>query len=274
MMEPFTYTLESLKSQNAEFIGIGNHELLDSDVELVNACVAKTCEGLELKVPKVGDSVNYTSRDGTFYKAAHIDSIDKDVAVVCLVPFIPFVFLNDGKLDFARCSGGPFIRVPLKNLTRTGTTLKKLQVFSEHTFTKAHSAIEFAGYATEWVYKEPNPLFGDFSTELYDRITFMRVNGNEWQIRMTRNIDMPADDIPITKWLEELHGTVFGNFETDSLVTAFVYKVHNSLIPLSFWNRLELPVSYRKGNGGATVPVMLEANDKTKTIMVYRYKNC
>lgn len=274
MMEPFTYTLESLKNENSEFIYVGNHEMLESDVELVNACVAKSCKDLEEKSPKVGDSVNYTSQDGTFYKAAHIDGIENDIAVICLEPFIPFVFYNDGKLEFYRCSGGPFVQVPLKDLNRKGTTLKKFRVFSEHTFTKAHSAIEFNGYATEWVYREPNPFFGDFSTELYDRITFMRVGKNEWNIRMSRPIDMPADNIPIMKWLEELHGTIFGNFQTDSFVTAFVYKVHDSLIPLKMWNQLDLPVTYRKVNGSTPVPVMLEANDNTKTIMVYRYKNC
>lgn len=273
-MKSFAYTLESLKHQNSEFLYIGNHEMLECDVELVNACVAETCKGLEEKLPKVGDSVNYTCQDGTFYRAAHIDSIKDDVAVICLEPFVPFVFFDDDdKLGFDHCGGGPFVQVALKELTWKGTTLKKFKIFSEHTFAKAHSAIEFTGYATEWVYHEPNPLFGDFSTELYDRITFTRLDKDGWQIRPSRPIDLPADEISITKWLEELHGTVFGNFETDDLVTAFVYKVEDRLVSPYVWNMLDLRLSFRKINGATPVPVMLKADDETKTVTVYRYRN-
>lgn len=267
------YTIETLKLQNPVFVS--EHELLEEDVELVNSCVASSYTGLDAKTPKVGDSVRYTEKDGTFHKKACIADISGETATVCLNPFIPFVSNEGGKIEFFAFSGGPFIEVPLKDLVRNGTVTREMQVFSLHTFTKAHSALLFNGYVTEWTYKEPGLRYGEYTTEHYNRITIIRYGDGPVHIVQSDMAHVsylpPNGEISISEWIAEIKGVVFHDSELQT--TIFGYKEIDKLIPERAWDMLDLPISQRGVNGPRPVPVKLKYDDERKHVIVFRYKN-
>lgn len=263
------YTMETLKEENAEFLLEPGHEIHQDDVVFVNHCINMMRNGTESELPKTGDIIQYTTRDGKFYRNAHIDSIHNGVARVCLAPYIPFITVRDTEIKMDSVSGGPWTTVPVSCLKKAGKSCKPFRYISPHILLGAHCAISFTGYATCWRYNEPNPMFGAYSTEQYNRILFTRTKDG-WYVSSDTSVDIPDSD-GFASRMHELKATTFGDFEKDTSVVVFVYKELNLLIPREQWMAMEFPMSTRRING--FVPVKLQTDDKNKTVTVYRYCN-
>lgn len=265
------YTMETLEKENVGFLSEPGHEIYPDDVTFVNQCIDKMHEDANGKYPKAGDVIQYTTRDGKFYRNAHIDSIHDGVASVCLSPYVPFITVRGNEIKMDSVSGGPWTTVPVSCLEKAGMTCKPFQYISSHTLLGAHCAIGFTGYAACWRYNEPKPLFGAFSTEQYNRILFTKA-GDGWYTSSDTAVDIPDSD-EFESRMYELKATTFGDFEKDTSVVVFVYKELNRLIPREQWTAMELPLSTRRINGHSSVPVKLQTDDNNKTVTVYRYCN-
>lgn len=266
------YTKGRLEKINAVYLSDYSHRIEQRDVQFANQCVKLMYNTLYLKTPKVGDVVQYTTKEGIYYPHAHIDRIENGVASVCLAPFMPFVYIRDGKIHMDSVSGGPWVRIPVSALKKAGVESKWFHFFGS-AGACAHGAIEFEGYANCWEYAEEGLLFGEYSTKLYNRTVFRKIDG-KWYLTETTDLESVPDPKDFEQWMRETKGVQFGNFDKDETVTVFTYKEAHLLVPLVFWRKLDMPQSMRRINGRSKVYVKLSVNDKTKTVTVYRYANC
>lgn len=266
------YTKARLEKVNAIYLSEYSHRIEQSDVQFANRCIKLMYENLSLNEPKVGDVVQYTTREGLYYPHAHIDNIENGVASVCLVPFTPFVFIRDNEIHMDSVSGGPWVQVPIPELVKSGVESKWFHFFGSAGMC-AHGAIDFEGYANCWEYKEDNPCFGEYSTKLYNRTVFRKIEG-KWYVTEATDPETLPEPQDYNQWFAETKGVQFGSFDKDSVVTVFTYKEVNLLVPLEYWKTLTLPQSTRRINGHNKVFVKLSVNDKNKTVAVYRYANC
>lgn len=267
------YTKKRLSQINAVYLSEYWHHIEKSDVQTANQCIKTMYTGLNSNEPQIGDIVHYTTREGTYYPHAHIDDIRDGVVSVCLNPFVPFVCLRDKKISFSSVSGGPWVQISKEKMRKCEVETKTFQFFGSSGVC-AHGAIQFEGYANCWEYKEDGLLFGEFSTKEYARTVYRKID-TQWYVETTD----PDNDIPqpngnaFKKWLQELRGVQFGDFEKDDMVTVFTYKEVNRLVRPDFWQQLDLPISTRRINGRNHVDVKLDTNDRQKMVVVYRYAN-
>lgn len=268
------YNKAALARLNPVYLSDYAHRIETSDVQFANKCIKAMFNSLNSKTPKVGDVIEYTMQDGTYYHAAQIEGIvDGTTAVVCLVPFIPYVhFDSDGKLSFECGSGGPWVDVPLEKLKYIGTRDKTCRFWGSSGVC-AYGAIDFDGYATCWEFKEDGLLYGDFSTKFYDRIIFKRYDGDRrWYAYGPDPENLPTKSEDVPAWLAEHKGRQFGDFQKDDMVVVYAYKERNHLIDLKKWQSMKLPQSTRKINN-SLVYVKFAVDDEKKIIDVFRYAN-
>lgn len=265
------YTKTKLEKVNAVYLSDYSHRIEQSDVQFVNQCIGLMYNALCFVRPKVGDIVQYTTKDGIYYPHAHIDCIENGVASVCLSPFIPFVYIRDGEIRMDSVSGGPWVQVPVSELVKSGAESKWFHFFGSSGVC-SHGAIQFEGYANCWEYKEEGLFFGEYSTKLYNRTVFRKIDG-KWYLTETTDSENMPDSEDFEQWIQETKGVQFGLFEKDETVTVFAYKENHMLVPLEFWKLLDKPMGWRRINGRNKVRVKFDVNDKTKTVTVYRFTN-
>jgi len=195
-------------------------------------------------------------------------------ANICENPSVPFAFLSKTK-DNIKCntSGGAWCNIPI-NLKLIG---KRKKIFKDwgHRGVCAHGAIKFEALVNVWEYKQPEPLYGDFSTKEYDKhyISYCvdslgypkdgiyRYLGNS--IAFTRKEDYEA-------WRDTYRGVEFnGNWPNQTVV--FIYKRIENLISEQKFESLDLPVDTRIQNG--IIKVKVRYDDVNHTITEYRYTN-
>lgn len=265
------YTKERLERNNAVYLSEYSHRIEKSDIQFANRCVKMMYNALCFNRPKVGDIIQYTTQDGEYYPHAHIDRIENGMVSVCLNPFVPFIFIRDGEIEMESVSGGPWVQVPESALQKTGTESKWFCFFGSSGVC-AHGSIEFEGYANCWEFKEENPLFGEYSTKLYDRTIFRKGVDGKWFVSGSTIFGLP-DKADFEQWKRELKAVQFGDFGKDDTVTIFSYKEQHFLVPVSKWKRLSYPQSKRRINGRNYVCVKLHTDDNAKVVSVYRYAN-
>lgn len=264
------YTKKRLEKINTVYLSEHGHRIEKSDIQFVNRCVKWMYNALCFFTPKVGDIIQYTTQDGKYYPHAHIDRIENGVASVCLNPFVPFIYMRDGKIEMDSVSGGPWVQIPTSTLQKVGTESKWFRFFASSGIC-AHGSIDFEGYANCWEYKEKNPFFGEYSTKLYDRTIFRKVDG-KWYVSETTISELP-DKTDFEQRRHELKMVQFGDFNKDNAVSVFSYKERHFLVSPDVWDKLAYPQSKRRINGKNYVPVKLFTDDSNKVVCVYRYTN-
>lgn len=265
------YTKESLARLNAVYLSEYGHRITEADIECANDFVERMYQQLKTPNVCVGDRVKYVTKYGDWYPNAHVDRIEGDTVVLCLSPFVPFIYRRDDGIAMYSVSGGPWVSVPIKDLAPSVAERKTFQFFGSAGIC-AHGAIQFKGFAKCWTYKEDGLLFGEYTTQLFDRTVFRKTDG-KWYLSDTTNTEALPRPEEFQRWMRELHGKQFGSFETDDVVTVFTYKELHRLMSEEEWLKLDLPLSDRRINGTVPVPVKLDACNFTNTVIVYRYKN-
>lgn len=267
-----TYTRNLLAKRNPVYLSDYAHEITLKDVNFANQCVRIMFERLSSTGPQIGDVIQYTAKDGTYYGNAHIDRIDNGIASICLIPFVPFIEKETANtLYFHSVSGGPWVSVPVDQLHYLGTANKDVCFFGSSGVC-AHGSITFTGYAKCWEFKEEGLLFGNFSTKEYHRVVLHKY-GKKWHLCECHDPeDFPQRTEDIPAWIKERHGIQFGDFQHGNAVTIFTYREIPHFIPQKKWMKLALPQGTRYMNH-SNVYVKLAVDHEKKTIDVYRYAN-
>ena len=269
------YTIESLININPVYQE--NHRFKQTDVDMANKYIEIIENNRTDDKIQVGDIIEFTTRTGDYYRNAHVEKLYPEISEVniCEYPSAPFIFLTETK-DNIKCttSGGAWSNIP-NNLKLMG---KRKKIFADfgNCGACAHGAVYFEAAVNVWEYKQPDPLYGDFSTKEYDKhyISYCvdslgnPKNGSIYRyfgqdIAFTTKEDYEA-------WRDTFKGVEFnGNWPNQTGV--FTYKRIEILTTKEKFDFLDLECDTRTQNG--TIMVKFQYDDASHTITEYRYTN-
>jgi hypothetical protein len=161
------YTIETLKKVNPSYDY--EHRIIQEDVEMVNNWITFIGNSRDKNSPQVGDIVEYTNEHGDFYKNAHIEKIDGyegEGLHICERPQVPFIGKSNNRF-YTSTSGGAWTNIP-KNLKLIGQREKAFCDWG-HCGACGNGAVNFSVVVNVWEYKEPEPLYKDYSTKTHDK---------------------------------------------------------------------------------------------------------
>ena len=165
------YNCETLLPMNTLYDH--EHHLTQEDVDMTNKLVRHIEWTRNPRVPQVGDRVRYTTRHGDFYGNALIEAVrDDGMRLICLYPYLPFVWATADGIGCA-VSGGPFTVVAPHALHPTRSVPGDFCAWG-HCGACGNGAVRFCAEVPLWEYREPEPLYGDFSTEKWRKISLYK----------------------------------------------------------------------------------------------------
>ena len=169
------YTLETLLPLNVSYDS--DHGLTQEDVDMVNSLVEVIESTRSKHTPKIGDRVVYTQKGGEYHPHGLIEKKHEDKFYVCLDPFIPFVWESDTAIK-VDVSGGPFYHADADKFKFIGWTEADFKEWG-HCGATANGTVRFKAKVPLWAYSEPDPLYGNFTTKDWKKITLRkRKEGN------------------------------------------------------------------------------------------------
>ncbi len=239
------YTVETLKPLNLSYDS--EHRLTQSDVDMANNYVELIERTRSEKTPQIGDRLIYVDKYGCYYGFALIDNIDKESGFpyICEQAYVPFVWEQDGNIRLS-VSGGAFHYIDPKKM--------KFVKWVEAPFTDwghcracANGAVRFNAKVPLWSYSEPDPLYGDFTTETWRQL-YLRKN-TEPDERYLYSGDGVAfrDEDEYQQFLKDYEATVFpGNWENRFVIWCF--RREYVFLPLEEWEKIEAPIVERRLN--------------------------
>ena len=239
------YSIETLRERNVSYDH--QHWLTQEDVDMANSYVElieRTCSKI---TPQIGDRLVYVTEHGDYYGNALIDSrsAKEGYLSVCEQPYVPFVWEEDGNIRLS-VSGGAFHSVnpeELKFLKWTEGVFKDWG----HCGACANGSVSFLAKVPLWFYAEPNPRYGDFTTETYRKFYLHKreesENGNLYQ-----GFDIAfRDEAEFRQFLKDYEGTVFkGNW--DNQIVLWCFRREYVFLPSAECEKIKIPAVERKLN--------------------------
>ena len=239
------YSIETLRERNVSYDH--QHWLTQEDVDMANSYV-ELIERTRSKItPQIGDRLVYVTEHGDYYGNALIDSrsAKEGYLSVCEQPYVPFVWEEDGNIRLS-VSGGAFHSVnpeELKFLKWTEGVFKDWG----HCGACANGSVSFLAKVPLWFYAEPNPRYGDFTTETYRKFYLHKreesENGNLYQ-----GFDIAfRDEAEFRQFLKDYEGTVFkGNW--DNQIVLWCFRREYVFLPSAEWETFNAPIETRRLN--------------------------
>ena len=269
------YNIDSLVKLNYSYHT--EHKITQADVDMANMRVRIIEESRTDHTIQVGDIVEYTTAHGDFYRNGHFQSYEEadDQWYICEQPYVPFISLTTS-MDNITCdtSGGAWADIPSK-LKLIGKRKKKFKDWG-HKGVCGNGSITFEALVNVWEYKEPNPLYGEYTTREYDRqyihyrLDLLSLKRGSRQYRYYGQDISFATKTEYEIWRDTFRGVeLAGHHEAQTVV--FTYKRIEKLITKAEYNQLVLPVDTRTCNG--TIEVKVCYDDSAKTVTEYRYTN-
>lgn len=265
--------LEELKQIN----GLYHHEhiLSEKDVEMVNKYIKHIENTRNNTVPKAGDIVEYTDKHGNYYPSAHIDGDgwEENSFHICEKPYTPFItrMMNDGIR--MSTSGGAWASIPKDKLLYKGTAPK---LFCDWGTCGpcAHGAVDFIATVNVWEYKEPEPLFGDYSTKDYRKMHFtLRDTPSDFGYFFLGNFTAFKTQQDYDAFKRTYRAKTFSSPYRNNEEILFYYKEEEHYIPKDDWENLKgYEIDTRLCNG-SIITVKVKYDDENKKVITYRYSN-
>jgi hypothetical protein len=238
------YTLESLKEINRSYNY--QHWMNEDDVKKANTWVEFIESTRDDKFPQVGDIIEFTNKHGDYYKNAHIEKVSDKELEICEQPHIPFIGTYNGKF-YTSTSGGSWCSVPT-NLKLIG---KRKKYFGDwgHCGACANGQMIFSAMVNVWEYKEPESLYGDFTTKEFDKFYVsiledekLKEQHNNYKYLVTTSGCMSHTAFKTDKqyqaWLKTFNGVEFaGHWENQRIV--WTHKQIKERVSLEEYNSID-----------------------------------
>lgn len=172
------YSVETLRELNVSYDH--EHGLTQKDVDMANSYVELIEQTRSEITPQIGDRLIYVTEDGDYYGNALIENLhhtNKGHLSICEQPSIPFVWNDNGNIRLS-VSGGAFHAVNPKELKFLKWTDGSFKDWG-HCRACANGAVAFYAKVPMWFYSEPNPKYGNFTTETYRKFYFNKKEESE-----------------------------------------------------------------------------------------------
>ena len=235
------YTIETLLALNVSYDG--DHGLTQEDVDMVNSLVEVIESTRSMHTPKIGDRVVYTQKGGEYHPHGLIEKKHDDIFYVCLDPFIPFVWESDTNIK-VDVSGGPFYHADADKFKFVGWTEADFKEWG-HCGATANGTVRFKAKVPLWAYSEPNPLYGDFTTKDWTKITLRkRVDPDACNLYDSMQIAFRDED-ELQEYVRDHNGTIF-TCSDPTLFVLWCYKRQFEFLPLDEWNKVDAEAVERR----------------------------
>ena len=152
---------------------------------------------------------------------------------------------EDGNIRLS-VSGGAFHSVNPKELKFLKWTEGAFKDWG-HCGTCGNGSVTFLAKVPLWFYAEPNPRYGNFTTETYRKFYLNKreesENGNLYQ-----GFDIAfRDEAEFQQFLKDYEGTVFkGNWENQ--IVLWCFRREYVFLPLAEWETVDAPAEERRLN--------------------------
>lgn len=218
------------------------HTLTPEDVDAVNNMVVQIESSRSETKPKPGDRVTFISRHGDYTTNALIEKVDEGGTSVCVNPYVPFVFPAQNGIH-CDVSGGPFTGMVAKDAKYLGIITNQFKLIG-HCGLCANCTIHFEANVSHWEYREPKPLYGNFTTKTHRRIYLYRSDDAVAKFKYEGEGLAFKDDEDLQQFLNTFKGTIFpGNWPNQIVVWCFHDKFQG--ISPDEWNTIDAPVTQR-----------------------------
>ena len=232
------YTLETLLPLNVSYDN--DHGLTQEDVDMVNSLVEVIESTRSMHTPKIGDRVVYTQKGGEYHSQALIEKKRDNQFYVCLDPYIPFVWESDTDIK-VDVSGGPFYYADSEKFKFIGWTEADFKEWG-HCGATANGTVRFMAKVPQWTYSEPNPLYGDFTTKDWKKIT-LRKRG-EGNLYDSMQIAFRNED-ELQEYVKDHNGTIC-TCSDPTLFVLWCYKRQFEFLPLDEWKKIDAEAVERR----------------------------
>ena len=190
--------------------------------------------------PHCGDRVRYVSRHGDYAGSALIAYDRNDMLTVCICPYDPFASRTK---DGVQCcsSGGPFTHVAAAAFRYEGPRRGSFKIWG-HDGPCGNGSIRFEAEVAGWSYREPDPLYGDFTTEAWRRLYVYRIErpyGSDLYRTNGREI---GDEAAFQTFLHDYKATVFPGRLPRQLVV-WCYRPAERPLSQEQWDALDAPIA-------------------------------
>jgi hypothetical protein len=219
------------------------HHLTQDDVDRVNNLVERIESSRSVSKPESGDRLLYTSKHGDYSPVAFIEKNRDGELYVCVKPMVPFVETNEDGIYYD-VSGGPFAGMHESTLKYAGKSSCNFKTWG-HNGRRANGAVYFQAEVSMWEYTEPEPLFGDFTTETWRKISLNKTTDPAAQYLYTGEGLKFKDEGEYREFLELFCGTEFPGYWNNQWVI-WCYCDEFKSLPLAEWKAVNAPVTIRK----------------------------
>lgn len=258
------YTLETLRPLNVSYDH--EHGLRQEDVDMANSFVELIERTRTDQHPQTGDLMIYVSKHGDYSARALIEKEDDTDLSVCVNPYIPFVY-QKGKGIGCDVSGGPFYRVKITDAEFKGWDTGYFKDWG-YWGPRGNGSVSFGATVALWEYREPDPIYGDFTTKDWQRI-YVRKNTEPDAEYLYQGIGICCkDEEEFGQFIQDHEGTVYsGNWYDQVVVWCFKHFVKG--VSREQWDAIDVPASERVIHGRRQ-PVKIW-KDKEKHESVFHY---
>ena len=196
------------------------------------------------RVPQVGDRVRYTTRHGDFHGNALIEAVrEGGTPSICLCPYVPFVWATAGGIGCA-VSGGPFTAVMPQELKPSGAMPGDFCAWG-HCGACGNGVVRFCAEVPLWEFREGDPLYGDFSTEKWRKISLYKDTENLHGNLYRGDCISFRTEEEFRRFLSDCEGTVFAAPNPKSVIV-WGYRDEQVALPRTEWKALDVPVTERR----------------------------
>lgn len=233
------YSVQTLLPLNVSYDY--EYRLNEKDVQNVNGIVEQL-ENERLKtIPKPGDMVLYTSKHGDYLPDCLIECYDNLGIKVITMPCIPCVIKTASGLN---CMPGRGSETYLSadKLKYVGKTRSLFKIYGTQGVCR-DGFVHFYAEVNLWEYKEPDPLYGEFTTKDWGKIYLRKVN-TENALYSSDKITFRDED-SFQRFLKAYQGKIFPGNYPDQIVV-WCYKDVLKKIPVTEWEKVNAPEKKRQ----------------------------
>ena len=240
------YSIETLRAWNVSYDN--EHGLTQKDVDMANSYVELIERTRSEITPQIGDRLVYVTEDGDYYGNALIENrhhTKEGHLSICEQPYVPFVWEQDGNIRLS-VSGGAFHGVNPEDMKFLKWTEGAFKDWG-HCGACANGAVTFIAKVPLWFYAEPNPKYGNFTTETYRKFYLTKDTSGSAR-NLYQGFDAAfSDEKEFQQFLKDYEGTVFkGNWENNIVVWCF--RREYVFLPLAEWEKIDAPAEERRLN--------------------------
>ena len=240
------YSIETLRKLNISYDH--EHWLSQKDVDMANSYVELIERTRSEITPQIGDRLIYVTADGDYYGNALIENFHHTKEghfSICECPYVPFVWKEGDNIRLS-VSGGAFCAINPKDM--------KFLRWTDGTFCDwgwcgacGNGAVTFTAKVPLWFYAEPNPKYGNFTTETYHKF-YLTKDTSASARNLYRGFDAAfSNEEEFQQFLKDYEGTVFeGNWESNIVVWCF--RREYVFLPLAEWEKIAAPAEERRLN--------------------------